>query len=181
MLVSSGDSILMLEFDMPELPSGLNLAITRGALFDHGGNWFECPDGHFWYWTPAPEMGPPPYDINGEGSNVAEHAPVPTTREEAKRFIQVAELNDNGMYAWRGELLYLFPRYTELDDEDLAAWNAWINRPEIDQFIDDFIIECQRLAEVSRHVRGYAVIEGTGEPEKDGWTKGNLRLTNKGH
>ena len=106
--MSSTDRINWLDFDMPELPSGLNLAITRGALFDHGGNWFKCPDGHFWYWTPAPEMGPPPYDINDEGSSIAQHAPVPTSREEAKRFIQVAELNDSGMYAWRGELLFLF-------------------------------------------------------------------------
>jgi hypothetical protein len=166
---------------MPELPSGINLAITRGALFDHGGNWSKCPDGHFWYWVPAPEMGPPPYDINEEGENIAEHAPVPTNREEAKRFIQVAQLNDKGMYAWGGEWLSLFPRYLELDDEDLKFWNAWVNRPEIDQFIDEVIIECQRLEEVSRHARGYAVIEGAGEADENGWVKGNLRITKNGH
>ena len=160
MLVLRIDSTNLLDIDVPKLPSGRNLAITRGALFDHGGNWVECPDGHFWYWTPAPEMGPPPYDINGEGSSMPQHALVPTTRNEAKQFIQVAELNDSGMYAWGGELLSSFPRYMELDEEDLAAWNDWVNRPETEQFIDDFIIECQRLAEVSRHARGHAVEVG---------------------
>lgn len=169
MLISSGDRIYLLDLYMPELPSGLSLGIVPVDLFDHGGNWVECPDGHFWYWTPDPEMAPPPYDINGNNKFLrdAKHALVPKTREEAKRFIKVIELNDSGVFGWRGELLHLFPQYTELNEEDLAAWNIWIKRPETDQFIDDFIIECQRLAEVCRHVRGYAALKGTGKSKKD--------------
>jgi hypothetical protein len=164
---------------MPELPSGLNLAISRDALFDHGGNWFRCPDGHFWYWIPAPEMGAPSYDLNAEIDNVrriAQHAPVPESREEAKQFIEVLEINDNGLYSSRGEWLSSFPRYTELDEPDLAAWNAWVNRPETNQFLDDTIAECQRLAEVSRHARGYATLEGVQEPDENGeWSAGYHR------
>ena len=166
---------------MPELPSGVSFAITRSALFDHGGNWFNCPDGHFWFWVPAPEMGPPPYDINGEVENIAEHAPVPTNRQEVKRFITVVQINDNGLYSWGGEWLSLFPRYIDLEERDLAAWITWIERPETTAFLDDTIIECQRLAEVSRQARGYAVVEGVGGPDENGIVEGNLRLTKKGH
>ena len=166
---------------MPELPSGLQLAVSRDALFDHGGNWFNCPEGHFWFWVPAPEIGHPPYDPNEDIESIAQHAPVPSTREEAKQFIRVLELNDSGLYSWRGEWLSLFPRYTDLDGIDLEAWNAWINRPETDKFLDDTIAECQRLAEISKHARGYAVVEGTNEPAKDGWIPGNLRIPTKGN
>ncbi|MDA0240639.1 MAG: hypothetical protein O3A84_11530 [Proteobacteria bacterium] len=165
---------------MPDLPSGLNLAISRQALFDHGGNWFKCPDGSFWYWVPDPEIGPPPFDPDDEILLIAEHAPVPETREEAKRFIRVLEMTDDGKYGWRGEILSLFPRYTELDTRDLEAWNAWINRTETENFLDDTIAECQRLAVISQHARGYAMVEGTGEPEQEGWIKGNLRTPTKG-
>ncbi len=166
---------------MPELPSGLNLAVSRDALFDHGGNWTNCPDGHFWFWVPAPEMGPPPFDLNRDIDTIAQHAPVPTNREEMKHFIRVLEINDKGLYSSRGEWLSLFPRYTELDEADLVAWNEWINLPEIDQFLDEAIAECERLAEVSRHASGFAVIEKVGEPDENGFVRGNLRLTNKGN
>jgi hypothetical protein len=33
---------------MPQLPSGLTLALFNGSLIEHGGNWFECPKGHFY-------------------------------------------------------------------------------------------------------------------------------------
>ena len=159
-----------------QLPSGLQLAISRDALFDHGGNWFKCPEGHFWHWIAAPEMGPPPYDHNAEVTSIAQHAPVPTNREEVKLFIRVLELDNSGMYAWGGEWLSLFPRHIDLDDSDLAAWNAWIDRPEINKFLDDTIAECQRLAEVSKRASGYAYFEGTSEPSEDGWISGNLRI-----
>lgn len=166
---------------MPELPSGLNFAITRDALFDHGGNWFNCPDGHFWFWVPAPVMGPPPYDINGEVETIAQHAPVPTNREEVKRFINVVEMNDAGLYSWGGEWLSLFPRYIDLDELDLAEWNVWISRPETIAFLDDTILECQRLAASSRRARGYAVVESAEKPDVDGVVSGYLRKTDKGH
>ena len=161
---------------MPVLPSGLQLAVSSDALFDHGGNWFNCPDGHFWYWIAAPEMGPPQYDLNAEVTLIAQHAPVPINREEVKLFIRVLEQDTGGMYAWRGEWLSLFPRHIELDDSDLDAWNAWIDRSETNKFLDDTIAKCQRLAEVSERASGYAVVEGSGEPSEGGWIRGNLRI-----
>jgi hypothetical protein len=161
---------------MPQLPSGLTLAISRDALFDHGGNWFECPDGHFWYWLPGPEMGPAPFDPDSEIHQIAEHAPAPRNREDAKRFVHVLEMRSDGRYAWRGEWLHLFPRFAELDDSDLAAWNAWISRPEIDRFLEEVIAECARLAEVSRRAQGYAVLVGNDERDESGWIKANLHI-----
>ena len=86
---------------MPTLPSGLHLGISRQALFDHGGNWFSCPDGSFWYWVPDPEMGPGPFPEGTEIIQVAQHAPVPISREEAKKFIQVLEFIDDTNYVRR--------------------------------------------------------------------------------
>ncbi len=168
---------------MPELPSGLQLAISRDALFDHGGNWFTCPDGHFWFWVPAPEMGPPPYDLDTEIMLHAQHAPVPATREEAKMYIKVFEMCSDGKYSWRGEWLSLFPRYTELDERDLAAWNDWLNRPQTDQFLDETIEKCHHLAEISRRAQGYAVVQGASppndEPDSNGWRNSFLRIPTK--
>ena len=164
---------------MPELPSGLSLAISRHALFDHGGNWFTCPENHFWFWIPAPEMGLPPYDPDAEMLRVAQDAAVPQNREEAKRFIMVLEMGDDEKYGWRGDWLSLFPRYIELDDRDLAAWEAWLSRPQTDEFIDETIKECERLAEVSRHAVGYATYEKIGgenaTPDEEGWLHARLK------
>ena len=142
---------------MPKLPSGIELAISKDALFDHGGNWFNCSDGHFWYWYPDPEMGEPPFDTNNEILHIAQPAPVPKDREEAKRFVRVLEIvSAQEKYQWRGEWLAGFPHYTELDARDLDAWIDWLDTPKIAAFLDSVIEECERLAEVSRHAIGYA-------------------------
>ena len=114
---------------------------------------------------------------------VSRHAPVPKDRKEAKRYLRVLEFGDDGKLGWRGEWLAWFPRYTELDTRDLKAWNAWLNRPETDAFIDGLIEECQRLAEDSRHAKGYAtyqVPKGT-EPDAKGWIVGEHRNPRKQH
>jgi hypothetical protein len=161
---------------MPKLPSGLQLAISRDSLFDHEGNWFSCPDGHFWFWAPSPEMGPPPYDLEAEMTSHAVHAPAPEHREEAKKYLRVLEMRPDGKYAWRGEWLSEFPKYTKLDERDLAAWNEWLRGPGVDEFLDATIEECHRLAAISRSARGYAMFRGP-EPQDrksapDGWTTG---------
>jgi hypothetical protein len=162
---------------MPELPSGLKLALTRHALFDHGGNWFHCPDGHFWYWDVGPEMNLPPFDLSGEVLQEARHAPVPVTREEVKRYIRVYEMRDDGIYVWRGEWLSGFPQYTELDERDLQAWRSWLNQPKTDKFLDETIEECRRLAEASRHAVGRAMFK-KGQPDQsmgEGWVSATLK------
>jgi hypothetical protein len=166
---------------LPQLPSGLNLAISRDALFDHGGNWFKCPDGHFWYWAPSPEMGNPPFDPDREITQVAEHAPVPKNREEVKRFVRVLEMREDGKLGWRGEWLSSFPLYIELNTADIAAWNAWLSRPQTDLFLDETIAKCERLAETSRRAVGYATLEGTGQPDEDGLVRANLRVPSDPH
>ena len=160
---------------MPILPSGLQLALSRDAFFDHGGNWFDCPEGHFWYWAPDPDMGPPPFDPDTEILQVAQPAPVPETREEVKQYVRVLEIKD-GLYGWRGEWLSYFPKYMDLAEQDLAAWEAWLNRPETETFLDDTIAKCQRLADLSQNARGYAVVEGVGEVDERGVRRGHLKV-----
>jgi len=139
------------------LPSGLELALSADAPFDHGGNWTRCPDGHFWYMAPAPETGPPPFALDYEYLQMPQHAQAPKNRDDVKRFIRVVEKGSDGEFGWRGEWLSTFPQYTKLDAKDVAAWNEWIESEETNTFLDIAVAECQRVAEASRNARGYAV------------------------
>ena len=154
---------------MPTLPSGLRLALSRDALFDHGGNWFACPADHFWYWMPDPELGPPPFDLGSEVLQVAQHAEVPSDRDAAKRFIRVLEFMDDGILGWRGEWLASFPSFTALDDNDLQAWKEWLALPITVSFIDETIERCKYLAEVSARAQGYAVVTESIPGREEGW------------
>jgi len=102
-------------------------------------------------------MGPGPYDPNETVLRSAEHAPVPRSRAEVGRFIIVLEMLSDGEYGWRGEWLASFPRFTKLTDRDRAAWDAWMQTPATERFLDDTIAECERLAEASRDAQGYAI------------------------
>jgi hypothetical protein len=139
------------------LPSGLKLALSRDALIDHAGNWVKCPNGHFWFWALAPEMGQPPFDPDTEIMQIAEHAPAPTNREEVKAFISVLEMRADQKFGWQGEWLSTFPRYSKLSIEDIAAWKDWIEGPETNAFLDAAIAECKRLVNVNRNAQGYIV------------------------
>jgi hypothetical protein len=147
---------------MPDLPSGLRLAISRDALFEHGGNSFLCPEGHFWFWIADPEiMGDLPFDPDAEIITALRHAAVPKDRDEVKNYIRVFEIGEDDKIIWRGELLAEFPRWTKLDADDLEAWNAWVNTPEIDEFLDEAMEKCQQLAKMSRKASGYMTLRST--------------------
>lgn len=143
---------------MPELPSGLRLALSRKALFDHGGNWFDCPEDHFWYWTPDLEINLPPFEPDVEIIQDAKHAPVPRSRVEVAKFIQVLEFSEGDQIFWRGEWLSTFPLFTSLTPADRTAWDAWLDLDETKAFLDDAISECQRLAKEGRAASGFPVL-----------------------
>ena len=157
---------------MPQLPSGLTLALFNGSLIEHEGNWFECPKDHFWFWKAAPEMGPPPYDPHTEIMQIAEHAKAPSSRAQAKQFIRVLEMLENGNFGWRGEWLSDFPRYLTLDELDKIAWERWLNTPDTLAFLDQTIEKCSQLAELSQNAVGYVVTAASSEQRSDGegWT-----------
>ena len=164
---------------MPTLPSGLQFGISRKALFDHGGNWTSCPDGHFWYWVPDPEMGSGPFPEGTEIIQVAQHAPIPRSQDEAKKFIQVLEFIDDTNYVWRGEWLDTFPKFRSLSDEDMIAWKAWVDSKNTKEFLNKTIAECERLAEVSRNAAGYAILSTSGEISETGEIKASLNTKPK--
>lgn len=142
---------------MPTLPSGLTLALSRHALIEHGEQWFSCPEGHFWYWDAAPEMGSPPFSLTDGGLQIPAHAPVPASRAEAAGFVRVLEMADNGLLGWRGEWLATFPRFRVLSPEDEAAWREWLDRPEVDEFLDVTLEKCAAMARLARDSSGHAV------------------------
>jgi hypothetical protein len=143
---------------MPQLPSGLKLAIHDGALFNPGGNWFHCPEGHFWYWMPDPQICQAPFSQGEEILQKAEHAPVPLTIEDMKQFIHVLEIGEDGKNIWRGEWLSTFPQFTSLSDEDREAWNAWLDTEDIQQYLQDALKKCANLAKASANATGYATL-----------------------
>ena len=159
---------------MPVLPSGLSLALDRGRIFDHGGNWFTCPDGHIWVWVAAPEMGDPPYVLGGETSLAAVHAPAPVDVADVARFIRVLEQMPNGLYGWRGEWLDTFPRFTPMTDEDRAAWGTWLAEPRMRTFLAEAFETCLRLVDVCRRAQGYARFVDVVPTGEEHWYRGNL-------
>lgn len=147
---------------MPLLPSGLKFAISRDALFDHGGNWFNCPDGHFWYWAADPAiMGAGPYKLGQEIIRSAEHAPAPDTEEDVKKYIYVLECEENEKWGWRGEWLDKFPLYRTLSAEDKIAWSAWVESAEIQDYLRETVEICKRLVNDSKNASGIAVFSSS--------------------
>jgi hypothetical protein len=144
---------------MPTLPSGLTLALWDQALIETDSNWFSCPEGHFWFYAAAPERGEPLFAKDQEVWTAPVHAPTPRSREEVKRFVQVLEMEPDGTGVWRGEWLADFPKYRSLSDADRTVWEAWLARPETDEFLDRVAQRCNQLAQRSRDAQGYLVLK----------------------
>ena len=159
---------------MPVLPSGLSLALDRGRIFDHGGNWFTCPDGHIWVWAASPEMGEPPYDPEGEQFLAAIHAPAPVDLADVARFVRVLEQRPDGLYRWRGEWLDTFPRFTPMTDADRVAWEAWLAGPGMRTFLAEAFETCLRLVDMCRRAQGYATFVDLVPTGEDHWHRGKL-------
>jgi hypothetical protein len=135
------------------------LALWDQALIETDANWFSCPNGHFWYWAAAPEMGEPPFSKDAEVLTMPAHAPVPRNREEAKQFVQVLEMEPDGSGIWRGEWLSEFPKYRHLTFADKIAWDAWLRRQETDQYLDALVERCDGLARRASDAKGYVTLK----------------------
>ena len=139
---------------MPKLPSGMNLFISNMLALEPNINFFECPEGHFWYQTPDLAINKPPFESGRQIILDFVHAPVPKDREEAKRYIQVLIGLEGDTYYWRGDKLSEFPSNGELDEADLAVWNEWLESESTREFLDETIDRCRIQAESNRHNSG---------------------------
>lgn len=152
---------------MPLLPSGLDLALSRDAIIIHDSSWFQCPEGHFWYWDVDSDItGPPPFARGEEIWQVPRHAKIPTSREEVARFIRVLERAVDGRYWWRGDWLSTFPSYSVLSSEDGPAWLAWLSGPEVQTYLDNAIDVCATMAERVREVYGWVGFSESPKPTR---------------
>ena len=139
---------------MPKLPSGLQLAISKEHILEPDINWFHAPDGHFWYWIPA-EEDPPPFGPYHEQIRQPKHAPVPQSKEEMSKFIQVLIMRDDGMYYWLGDYMYEFPFLMKsLSKEDQVAWKKWLDTDPVQAFLDTAIQECQTQSIINKDATG---------------------------
>jgi tetratricopeptide (TPR) repeat protein len=145
---------------MPLLPSGKNLYISRALILDPDPNFFNCPEGHFWYRTADTLISPPPYPPGTQVVMGFAHAPVPKDREEVKKYIQVLIGLEGNAYYWRGDLLSDFPADGELDEADLAAWNEWLESEGTTDFLDGAIEMCRSQAESNVNNSGRLVVKG---------------------
>lgn len=142
---------------MPMLPSGLTLGIGFQAIpEDVGLDWFQCPQGHFWYLRPDETITPPPYDENNSYLQDWVHAPVPGDTEEVKQYLYVLYRRDDGRFVWRGEWLNEFPRFIRLSDADLVAWQEWLDSEACKDFLHKAIERCRSQSELNIHCTGAA-------------------------
>lgn len=143
---------------MPTLPSGLYLAVYKDHILPPDTNWFKAPEGHFWYWTPAPEF-PPPFKPEDVSEAVPASAPLPKTREEMAKFVRVVIGLPDGKVYWQGDFLSDFPFFMTLSDEDKQAWDEWVATEAVQEFLDHGIQQCAMQAAINKDAQGYVVTQ----------------------
>ncbi len=143
---------------MPQLPSGLKIAISRHAILEPNREFFRCPEGHFWYQTPDLVINRPPFPRGAQIVMDFVHAPVPASRDEVKQYIHVLVGGDDGRFHWEGQLLSEFPRPGQLDDADREAWERWLASDTQQQFLDETIEACRVQAEANRENEGWVKV-----------------------
>ena len=161
---------------MPVLPSGLELLLDISEIMEPDLNWFKAPDGHFWYWRAADE-NPPLFKAEDQLYRQPQSAPVPGTRDEMKKFVRVIVKEPDGIHFWEGDYLAEFPFFRQLSEEDLLAWNEWLDRPELGEFLDRGIAKCQTQSEINKEASGWAVIRN-GEENDEGHIIGDKEIKN---
>ncbi len=150
---------------MPILPSGLTLGIGSHAIpEDVGTNWFKCPEGHFWYQRPDEAITPPPYDEDSSYLSDWLHAPVPVDTVNVKHYVYVLYRRDDGRFVWRGEWLNQFPRFIEMDEADLSAWNDWLRGEQCQGYLRKVIELCRKQAELNKRCNGLATFTTRPQP-----------------
>ena len=156
---------------MPTLPSGLKLDLHKGLITEPARNGKKAPEGHFWYWLPAPET-PPPFGCEDRYDLVPKSAPVPPSRAAAKQYIQVLFEQPDGKYYWRGEMLSEFPKYGVMTSDDIHAWLEWLDTETVQAFFDDVIAQCATQAEINQEGKDYVILQRTRDGD-DGTVYGN--------
>jgi len=165
---------------MPKLSSGINIYLSLNHILEPDLNWFKAPKGHFWYMTTDEEC-PPPYEPYADKTFSYQHSPVPKTREEMKRFVQICLERDDGMVYWIGDYLSDFPFFVKLDNQDLVDWKVWLvdNEERLNDFLDNGIEKCATQSLIMQDARGYVCMTEVKKPNgKKGWVKANKIVDN---
>ena len=127
---------------MSGLPSGLTLAIGEFLIPDNIGRKFiGWPEGYFWY----KKFDDPPSGGYWDSEVLFhyDHAQTPTTIEELFPYVQVFFRQDDGNFYWKGDVLSEFPRYIQLSDEDITAWNRWLET-EQQEWLNNLLEKCRK-------------------------------------
>ena len=147
---------------MPILPSRLCVGISTAHIMEPDLNWFKAPEGHFWYWK---REGEPPYEAGATYESSPATAPIPSNKEEAKKYVNVLVGKKYENMHWLGDTLYNFPLHSHLSDDDLAAWKEWANSKEIEVYLDEFIERCRTQSEVNKSASGLPIFQGVEKGE----------------
>ena len=135
---------------MPKLPSGKIIALSGEMIGGLSGPCRDWPEGHFSYRTPNLKMNAPPFGPDDPILCDFVHAPVPKSREEAMKYVQVLFKDEEGEHWWRGDWLSDFPKPGDLEPVDLAFWNEWLNSVQVEEFLDRIIELCRWHAEQNK-------------------------------
>lgn len=165
---------------MPTLPSGRTIALAMSHILEPGTQMFSCPPGHYWYQTPDRTLNAPPFQPGQEILCSFEHAPCPTTREEALLILVVLEATGpaRDRFDWRGYTVGEPEALADLTPEDRAAWDAWVASPDTQVYLDRVIDRCHAQDRANRGSPGYVVLRrparGAHDPEAEAQRKASL-------
>jgi len=72
----------------------------------------------------------------------------------------VIGLPDGNMY-WEGDFMTDFPFFRELSKTDQEAWNTWLQREDVGEFLDHGIAQCVEQYIANQQAQGYVVTKAS--------------------
>ena len=134
---------------MPVLPSGRRFGLARSHILEPGTQWFECPEGHFWYQTPDLAINAPPFHPEQQVVCDFVHAPCPTTVAEAERFVVIVELFGERGTVLTGMTLDRRQRPDGWSEADWLAWDSWRQTADVRAFVQATMDMCRAQADAN--------------------------------
>ena len=134
---------------MPVLPSGRRFGLARSHILEPGTQWFECPEGHFWYQTPDLAINAPPFHPEQQVVCDFVHAPCPTTVAEAERFVVIVELFGERGTVLTGMTLDQRQRPDGWSEADWLAWDSWRQTADVRAFVQATMDMCRAQADAN--------------------------------
>jgi len=162
-----------------------SVLLTHRHIPDPGTQLFHCPEGCFWRWHPDHALNAPPYLPEQEVLGDLVHAPCPTTRAQALRYVALLDcLPGVGptRHHWHGYMADDPRAVAHLSPADRAAWMLAVQGEAVGRYLDEVIVHCRRQAEANRSNPGYMRFRtsATSDPAVQAHEAAGLRASQEG-